>query len=70
MPYSGKFWRGFQFGDLANWVKIATRQFKLNAHAPMTLSIQIAKFKFHQYQLRAASPNLMLTKITCYTVCG
>ena len=28
---------------------------------PMTLSIQSTKFKFHQYQLRAVSPNLMLT---------
>ena len=31
----------------------------------MTLSIQIAKFKFRQYQLTA---NLMLAKITRYTV--
>ena len=36
----------------------------------MMLSIQIAKFKFHQYQLRAVSPNLMLTIITHYTVYG
>ena len=35
----------------------------------MMLSIQIAKFKFCQYQLRAISPNLMLAKITCFTVC-
>ena len=34
----------------------------------MTLSIQIAKFKFRQYQLRAVSPNLMLAKVTRYTV--
>ena len=34
----------------------------------MMLSIQIAKFKFRQCQLRAISPNLMLAKITRYTV--
>ena len=34
----------------------------------MTLSIQITKFKFHQYQLKAILPNLMLTKLTHYTV--
>ena len=32
----------------------------------MTLYIKIAKFKFCQYQVRAISPNLMLTKITRY----
>ena len=55
------------FGDLANWVKITkfkTRQFKLNAGVSMALSIQIAKFKFHQYELRVVSPNLMLTSIS------
>ena len=31
------------------------------------LSIKIAKFKFHQYQMRAISPNLMYTKFTSYT---
>ena len=35
----------------------------------MMLSIQIAKFKFRQYQLRATLPNnLMLAKVTHYTV--
>ena len=32
----------------------------------MMISIQIAKFKFHKYHLRAVSPNLMLAKITSY----
>ena len=62
-------WRGFKCGNLVNWVKIAklkTCLFKLNACAPMTLSIQIAKFKFRQYQLKAVSPNLMLAKVTRY----
>ena len=27
------------------------------------------QFKFHQYQMRAVLPNLMLTKVTYYTVC-
>ena len=35
---------------------------------PMTLNIQIAKFKFRQYQLRIILQNLMLAKITHYTV--
>ena len=34
----------------------------------MTLSNQTAKFKFRQYQLRAISQDLMLTKLNCYTV--
>ena len=34
----------------------------------MALSIQIAKLKFHQYELRAVSPNLILAKVTRYTV--
>ena len=34
----------------------------------MTLSIQITKFKFRQYQLRTISSNLMLVKLTCHTV--
>ena len=34
----------------------------------MTLSIQIAKFKFRQHQVRTVSPNLMLSKVTCFTV--
>ena len=34
----------------------------------MTLSIQITKFKFRQYQVRAVLPNLLLTNVTCYTV--
>ena len=49
-----------------SWVKIAklkTYQFKLDVCTPMTLSIQIAKFKSRQHQLRAISPNLILTKM-------
>ena len=34
---------------------------------PMTPNIQIAKFKFCQYQMRAVSPNLMFVKLTHYT---
>ena len=34
----------------------------------MRLSIQIIKFKFHEYQMRAVLPNLMLAKVICYTV--
>ena len=35
---------------------------------PMVLRIQIGKFRFHQYLLRANSPNLVLTKPSHYTV--
>ena len=54
--------------NLANWrlfQKFKTCQFKLNACAPLTLYIHLGKFKF---QVRAVSPNLMLTKPTCYRV--
>ena len=34
----------------------------------MVVGIQIAKFKLCQYQLTAISPNLMLAKVTRYTV--
>ena len=56
---------------MVNWVKIAkfkTCQFKLSICISMALSIQIAKFKFHQYELRAVSPNLMLAKVTHHPV--
>ena len=36
----------------------------------MTLSIQIAKFKVCQYQMRATLPNLMFTEVTHYIVFG
>ena len=55
-----------RFLSLAIWVKIA--KFKLNACVSVALSIQITKFKSHQYELRAVSPNLMLAKVTHYTV--
>ena len=32
----------------------------------MALRTQVAKFKFHQYILRANSPNLMLTKFNAH----
>ena len=35
---------------------------------PIMLSIQIAKVIFRQYQLKPVLPNLMLAKITRYTV--
>ena len=57
------------FGEVLNlaiWVK--ERQYKFNACTPM-MSIQIAKFKFRQNQLRDVSPNLMLIQVTRYTVC-
>ena len=34
----------------------------------MMLSIQITQFKFCQFQMRAISPNSVLTKVTSYTV--
>ena len=35
---------------------------------PMALSIQISKFKFHQYLLRAVLPNLTHAKVTHYNI--
>ena len=40
----------------------------MNVCAHMVLRIQIIKFKFHQYLLRANLPNLMLAKLSHYTV--
>ena len=34
----------------------------------MALRVQIAKFKFCQYLLKANSPNLMLANVSRYTV--
>ena len=48
-------------------IKLEACQFN-NACVPMILSVQIARFKSHQYQHRAISPNLMLSKVTHYTV--
>ena len=50
--------------NLAIWVKDC--QFK---YACTPMSIQIAKFKFCQNQLRDVSPNLMLIQVTRCTVC-
>ena len=36
----------------------------------MMHSIQIAKLKIYQYHLGAISPNLMLAKVSRYTVSG
>ena len=57
--------------NLANSVKITklkAYQFRLMYAHYMALRIQIAKFKFRQYQLRVNLPNLMLAKVTHYTV--
>ena len=71
VPYSGKLWWVFliwRFGKFDKDRQIKNRQFKLNACVPMMLSIQIAKFKFCQYQLRAVSPSSMLAKVIRYAV--
>ena len=39
-----------------------------NSHTPIALTIQITKLKVCQYQLRTNSPDLMLTRVTLYTV--
>ena len=59
--------------NLANLIKIAklrTRQFRL-MHTCLwhyEFSSPNTKFKFCQYQLRADSPNLMLTEVSHYTI--
>ena len=49
----------FLFGKLGKDWQLKLANLYLHVH----LSIQIAKFKFCQYQLRAVSPNLMLVKV-------
>ena len=56
----------WQFGKLGK--DRQNLKLTINACVSMALSILIAKFKFHQYELRAVLPNLMLTKVTHYTV--
>ena len=66
LPYSGKLLARFLvwwFGELIKDCQIKNSPIKLYAYMPMTLGIQITKFKFCQYQLRAILSNLMLTKI-------
>ena len=48
--------------------QIKNSPIELNACTPMVVSVQIAKFKLRQYQWRAILPNLMLAKVTRYTV--
>ena len=59
----------WQFGELGQDSQIKNSLIQIIACMPMVLRIQIAKLKFRQYQLRANSPNLMLAKVSRYTVC-
>ena len=58
----------YEIFNLAIWrvryIDTKNLPIELNACAPMAVRIQITKFKFHQYQWRAISPNL----IARYTV--
>ena len=56
---------------LVNLVKIAklkSRLYNFIVCMPMALRIQITKFKFCLYLLRANLPNLMLAKLSHYVV--
>ena len=44
--------------------QIAILKLLMHVHLHRMLSIQIAKFKFCQYKMRAISPNLILAKVT------
>lgn len=57
----GKFGKVLEI--LIDSVKIA-KCIHNNINIMCALSIQIAKYKIRQYQLRVTSPNLMLTKVT------
>ena len=59
----------WRFGKFIKNHQIKTRPFKIYACMPMTLHIQIAKFEFHQYQMRAVMPNLMLYPPYSIPVC-
>ena len=54
--------------DVFKLIKFKLHQFELDACLP-ALSIQIAKFKFCQYQLRAVSSALMFAKVTHSGIC-
>ena len=47
-----------------------TISLNFNTWTPTALSIQTAKFNFHQYQLRAVSSNLMLAKLSTVLKCA
>ena len=49
------------FSEDARW-RPALKHYVIGTH------LQIAKFKFRQYLLRSVSPNLMLAKVSRYTV--
>ena len=60
IPFSGKFWWSFWFGEFGKDCQIKNLPILIIACVPMALRIQIATFKFCQYLLRSNSPNLML----------
>ena len=49
--------------------KFKTHQYLNNAYAHALAMCRIAKFKIHQCVLGNDSPNLMLAKVSRYTVC-
>jgi hypothetical protein len=72
MLYSGKPLARFliwQFDEFSIDRQIKNSPIEFDARVPMTVSIQIAKFKLHQYRWRAILPNLMFAKVIHYTVC-
>ena len=58
----------WRFGEFSKGRQIKNFPILITACVPMALRIQIAKIEFHQYLLRANSPNLMLAKFSRYTV--
>ena len=60
----------WRFGEFGIDRQIKNSPTEVNARAPVAVTIQIVKFKLCQYQWRAISPNLMLTKVTRYMVCA
>ena len=65
----GNFDEEFLFGEFGKGHQIKNMDYCMCAYGTRSSDGQI--YKFHQYQLRANSPNLMLTKkikFACYAV--
>ena len=52
--------------EFGKYPQIKYSPIQSNVCVPMVLRVQIAKFKFTQYQRRVNSPNLMLAQVSCY----
>ena len=59
----------WRIGDFVENRQIKNPPILFHTLSLYTEALAIAKFKIHQYILMTDSPNLMLTKVSHYTVC-